>query len=276
MLEAVCRNGIHLIEAPSLEARFGVRAVFTGRDGGSSLGPFSSFNLSYNVGDNRNDVASNRDRLQESMGISLKDWVFCRQVHGVTATVVGPLQVGRGSTDISSAIPGCDSLVTRLERVVLAVLTADCAPVVMIAPGGNVVSVTHMGWRGALAGVVTVALGKLTGTACCPPGGVIALIGPHIGACCMEVAGDVAQRFRVRFGDEVVVGRPPAVAVDLGAACRRELEAAGVMSGSIFDTDICTRCNDSYFSYRGHSGTTGRQAGLVAISRPPGTPHANS
>lgn len=269
MLESVCRNGIHLIEAPSLEIQLGVRAVFTCRDGGVSRGPFSSLNLSYNVGDSRSDVTSNRNHLQEAMDIALKDWVFCRQVHGVTATVVGPLQVGRGSTDFSSAIPRCDTLVTRLERVLLAVLTADCAPVVLVAPGGNAVSVAHVGWRGALAGVVTAALGKLTGIVCCPPGGVIALIGPHIGPCCLEVGGEVAERFRLRFGDEVIVGRPPAVAVDLGAACRRDLESAGVMSGNIFDTDICTRCDDSYFSYRGYSGTTGRQAGLVAITRPP-------
>jgi len=130
--------------------------------------------------------------------------------------------------------------------------------------------VAHVGWRGALAGVVTVALDKLTGIVCCPPGGVIALIGPHIGPCCLEVGEEVAERFELRFGDEVIVGRPPAVAVDLGAACRRELEAAGVMSGNIFDTDICTRCDGSYFSYRGYSGTTGRQAGLVAITRYPG------
>jgi len=269
MLEAVFRNGIHLIEAPSLEIELGVRAAFTCRDGGVSRGPFSSFNLSYNVGDNRSDVTSNRDRLQESMGIAMKNWVYCRQVHGVTATVVGPLQVGRGSTDFLSAIPRCDSLVTRLERAVLVVLTADCAPVVMVAPGGDAVSVAHVGWRGALAGVVTVALGKLTGTACCNPGGVIALIGPHIGPCCLEVSEEVAKRFKIRFGDEVIVGRPPAVAIDLGAACRRELEEAGVMSGNIFHTDICTKCDDSYFSYRGYSGTTGRQAGLVAISPPP-------
>lgn len=273
MLEVLHRNGLHLVEAPGLEMELGVRVTFTGRCGGASGGPFSSFNLSYNVGDSRNDVTTNRDRLGEAIGIATQDWVLCRQVHGARVSVVQPLDVGRGASDFLSAIPRSDGLATRMERVVLAVLTADCAPVIMVAPGGSAVAVAHVGWRGALAGTAAVALGKLTGIACCSPGDVVALIGPHIGPCCMEVGGEVAERFRARFGDEVVAGSGGSgAAVDLGAACHLQLAAAGVSGGNIFDVNICTRCDDRYFSYRGSSGTTGRQAGLVAILGGPKCP----
>lgn len=267
MLQEVRRDGLHLIEAPLLEEELGVRAAFTCREGGISAGPYLSFNLSYNVADQRGNVKSNRRRLAGAVGIAIEDWVFCRQVHGACVSVVGPLEVGRGSVDQMSAIPRSDGLAIRLEKVVLAVLTADCVPVVMVAPEGNAVSVVHVGWRGALAGVMTSALGKLRGIAGCAPGGVISLIGPHIGPCCLEVGGEVADRFKAVFSDEVIVERPDhSVAVDLGAACRMQLESEGVRGGNIFDAGICTRCDERYFSHRGSCGPTGRQAGLVAIT----------
>lgn len=266
MLEVLEREGLDLIVSPLLEEERHVRVSFSDRNGGVGTGRFASLNLSYNVGDDPSAVKSNRSRLGDSTGVPTGEWVLCQQVHGTCVMEVGPLEVGRGGSDFLSAIPRCDGLVTDLPGVALGVLTADCVPVLMATPGGRAVAAVHQGWKGALAGVAAVALRKLCRVAACRPEEVVSVIGPYIGPCCMEVEYDLARRFRTRFGRETVTDRGSGgVSVDLGAACRVQLIQAGAEPVNLFVAGICTRCDDRYFSFRGSSGVTGRQAGVVSI-----------
>lgn len=149
MLERVTRRGLEMLVARDLEER-GLLVAFTGRDGGTSYGPFSSLNLSFKVGDDRRAVSANRRRVSDSLGIPLEAWVLPQQVHGRSIAVAGRLEVGRGAVDFASGIPRTDGLVTVLRGVAIGVLTADCLPVAMIAPSGPGVAMAHAGWRGVL------------------------------------------------------------------------------------------------------------------------------
>ncbi len=264
MLQHVERSGLDLLVAPEFLER-GVLVAFTGVDGGLSAGPFSSLNLSYNVGDDRDAVAENRRRVAEAIGVPVEKWVLCGQVHGRRVQQVTSLEVGRGAVDHESAIPRTDGLVTELQGVAISVLTADCLPVVITAPGPGV-AVAHAGWRGVLAGTAVVASGMLAKKLGCSAREITCFIGPHIGACCMEADAGLAERFRSRFGDSVV--RPAhdgKAKIDLEAACRIQLESAGLLPGAIFSARECTECSERLFSYRRSMGVCGRQGGFAAI-----------
>jgi hypothetical protein len=265
MLERVNREGLDLLVPGGLEER-GILVAFTGRQGGVSQGPFSSLNLSYNVGDKPRAVARNRESVSRAIGVKADRWVLCQQVHGAVVSNVGPLEVGRGTRDFASAVPRSDGLVTGVSDVAIAILSADCIPLALVARSGAAVAVAHSGWRGVLAGTAVMALKKLVAQCSISPGEVSVFIGPHIMSCCMETDAHVAAEFRRRFGDHVIRASGNGNAhIDLEAACRQQLERAGVEGKSVFSAGICTMCGEGYFSFRASSGICGRQGGFAAI-----------
>jgi YfiH family protein len=156
---------------------------------------------------------------------------------------------------LPAAAPGeCaegDALVTDSSGLALAVVTADCVPVLLAGPSG--IAAVHAGWRGIASGVIPATL-----TALGKPAGWTAWIGPAIGPCCYEVGEDVARPFREAFGADVVRDGT----LDLWTAAERALRAAGVEQVQRFD--ICTSCHgDRFFSHRRDAGKTGRQ-GVIA------------
>ncbi|MGH3038545.1 MAG: polyphenol oxidase family protein, partial [Gaiellaceae bacterium] len=135
----------------------------------------------------------------------------------------------------------------------LMLLTADCLPIAIARTNGApAVAALHAGWRGLLAGIVESGATALGG------GELAAAIGPGIGRCCYEVGDEVAEPFRERFGEGVVVGRN----LDLAEAAERALRAAGC--ATVERVDLCTSCEEAlFFSHRRDRGRTGRQ-GIVA------------
>lgn len=219
-----------------------VHAHFTRRAGGVSRGAFASLNLGLYVGDEPDAVAANRERVRTALG--LRDVRSALQVHG-TDVAVEPVD-GWGA-----AVPRteADALVTGARGVGLAVMTADCAPVVLAARDG--VAVVHAGWRGLVGGVVERALDALADAG----GPVRAALGPCIGSCCFEVGEEVAAH----FGEEHV-RRPAGVSrpfVDMPGALAALLARCGVELDVL---DVCTACDEGCFSHRRDAGLTGRQA----------------
>ena len=266
MLEAVQRDGIDLIAVPDLERDLGIIVAFTGRQGGTSRPPFERLNLAYDVGDEREAVTSNRLLLGKALSISTDDLVLCRQVHGSCVKRVGELERGRGGVDHWSAIPRSDGLATDRSGIVLCILTADCLPLVMVCGTARAVAVAHVGWRGALYGVTVSAISRLLEYTGCRTEEITAFLGPCIGSCCLQVGKEVADGFRRFIGDEAIVEVDDgSMRLDLASICRQQLVEAGINIKNIFSADVCTRCDEGYFSYRGSEGNTGRQAGIVAI-----------
>ena len=195
------------------------------------------------------DPGALRDRRQ---AIAPGEWTWLRQVHG--ATVVTVTQPG------GHAGAEADAAVTAVPGAVLAVHTADCAPVLLASADGAVVGAAHAGWRGVVAGVLehTVEeMVRLGGT------GLRARVGPHIRARCYEFGTDELDRVAARCGDAVRSttgwGTP---ALDVTAAVRASLAALDV---ELTDAGGCTACEpDRLWSHRAR-GDRGRMAATIAI-----------
>lgn len=261
MLERVERGGLSLVSATELERSAGVLVAFTGRHGRTSTGSCQGLNLSYNVGDSRRSVDANRESVAGAIGVPPARWVLGIQVHGTAVARVGQADSGRGGTDHAAGLPRTDALVTRTPRIALAVLTADCVPILLVAPDAPAIAAVHAGWRGVLAGIPGAGARELTRCAGGDIGGAVALIGPHIGRCCMEVGDDIASAFEREFSSEVVAGRK----LDLAAACASQLEGAGISPENIHVWAECTKCSEEYFSHRRDEGC-GRQGAFVSIA----------
>lgn len=164
-------------------------------------------------------------------------WTWLRQVHGSDVVHVDHPGGGAGSR--------ADAAVTDQPGCALAVLTADCVPVVLATADGAV-GVVHAGWAGLLAGVVQRTVKEVQSLG---GSGVSALIGPCIRAECYEFGADALLRMTDRFGDHVAAttaaGTP---ALDLPVAVRAALAEHGV--DDVDDVGVCTACTTDYYSWR--------------------------
>ncbi len=226
-------------------------AVTTRRLPGASQPPFDAFNLGMRSGDDARAVAANRAALPRLLDLPAPPhWL--QQVHGT--------QVWNADAGAASDEPVADAAVTQRAGVVLAVLTADCLPVLLCADDGRAIGVAHAGWRGLAAGVLEATLSSL----CLPPARVMAWIGPAIGAAAYEVGDEVRAAFvesSAAAAAAFVPTRPGHWLCHLSRLARQRLAAAGVtrVYGGDFDT-----CGDArFYSYRRDGARSGRFASLI-------------
>ncbi len=170
----------------------GAEILFSDRTGGVSAPPFDTANAGYGRGDDPAAVAENRRRIGAGLGGRAAEpeaWTCLHQVHGAEVFVAGsqdPPGV-RGVPVDSTALPQADASVSTGSDAVLAILTADCAPVALVGPG--VVGAVHAGWRGLAAGVLEAAVAQVAEMAGEPPA---AVVGPCIHPCCYQFSpGDL-------------------------------------------------------------------------------------
>ncbi len=235
-----------------------VRAIFTTRRGGVSVGPYGSLNLGATVGDDAGAVRRNREAVARAVGCDHGRVAALTQVHGASVVTAGATGGGGTFTGSLDGLAEADALVTREPGVALCAMGADCPVVLMWHEEGAVVAAAHAGWRGIVAGVIGEAISAMG----VPASGVSAAVGPHVGACCYPVDHALRGSMAEAFGDDVVRGD----AVDLGLACRRALERAGVAGTRIAVESACTSCDAArFFSYRRDGAATGRQAGMICI-----------
>ena len=279
---------LRLLTWPALDAS-GADAVVTARSGGVSSGPCESLNLSLSVGDDPGCVRENRRRLATAFGVTPGDFVFARQVHGAGVRVVGDADRGSGAFSLDDAVSsagstgdadrasdacGADALVTTSPGVVLAILTADCVPIVLHDPVAGVLACVHAGWRGTVAGVTAAALAAMQGLGA-RPSDVTAGIGPAIGADRYQVGPEVHEAVTGTFGPAAAgfirpdPSAPGRWLLDLWAANRHALRQAGVPGLRIHTTDIPTGPDPGHFFSDRTARPCGRLA-LVARLRPGG------
>ncbi len=218
--------------------------TFTDRSGGVSQGVFTSFNLGDHVSDDAEDVQANRALLASKYG----PVQFMNQVHGSRIVII---------ESVTDEAPTADALVTGIAGVTLAVMVADCIPLILTS--AEAVAAVHVGRRGLVNGVAvkTVELMREMGAK-----KIRATLGPAICGRCYEVSQDVH--------DEVIALHPLATAqtasgtpaLDLPKALKGALAAEGI--SEINDLQICTVESADHFSYR-RDGQTGRQVGLVSL-----------
>jgi YfiH family protein len=261
--------GLNLLTWPALDAS-GADAAVTARSGGVSSGPYESLNLSFSVGDDPDRVLENRRRLAAAFNADPGDFVFARQVHGAGVRVVTGDDRGSGAFSLHDAVggaDGADALVTTSPEVVLAILTADCVPIVLYDPAAGVLACVHAGWRGTVAGVTAAAVAAMQdlGTR---PSDVIAGIGPAIGADRYQVGPDVHEAVSRSFGPAAPAfirpdpSAPARWLLDLPSANRHALREAGVPGPRIHVTDLVTGPAPGHF----FSDRTARPCGRLALA----------
>ena len=243
----------------------GLRHAITTRHGGVSGVPFDSLNLGLHVGDDALQVLVNRRLVAEALGFDEADAVWAQQVHGADSRSVSPADRGRGSRDYSDAIRDSDALICANSNTPCWILVADCAPVLLVHPGVQVLATVHAGWRGALGRIGSRTLAKMAAEFGGEASEVLAGIGPCLCVKCLEVGEEVALAAEnagassgvVRAGFE----KPH---LDLRRILLDDLKSAGVREANVEVSGECPRCaSDKYFSHRGEDGRAGR-FGLVA------------
>jgi YfiH family protein len=255
------------ITAAGLRQRAGLRALawpvfdplpvdvlVTTRHGGVSAGRYATLNLSFAVGDDAANVRENRRRVAAALGAPLDAFVFAAQVHGHRVAVVSAADRGRGALAAHDAIGPADALVTAEPGTVLAILVADCVPIVLYDPATHVLACVHAGWRGTVARTAQAALAAMRslGTR---PRDVVAGIGPSIAPGAYRVGEEVADAARDAFGERAETLLRPAGPgrwlFDLPAANRHGLRTAGVPDSRIHTAATPTGPDPGlFFSHR--------------------------
>jgi len=235
---------------PDWPAPDNVQVIITTRRGGASGAPWDSWNLGDHVGDDPAAVAENRRLLAEAAGVVPGQFGWLRQVHGTELAELTGL--------CDAAVPEADASWTDAERLVCAILTADCLPVLFCDQDGQRVAAAHAGWRSLAAGVLEKTVAVFP-----QPSRVLAYLGPAIGPSAFEVGPEVRETFLRQDPSLSNCFRPRGTRfmADLYAIARQRLAACGVHS--VHGGDACTFSDpDHYFSYR-RDGQTGRMASLI-------------
>ncbi|MFE9601799.1 peptidoglycan editing factor PgeF [Streptomyces hokutonensis] len=230
----------------------GAHFAFTDRWGGVSAVPYEELNLGGAVGDDPDAVRTNRELAAKSLDLDPALVVWMNQVHGADVAVVdGPW----GAADI----PSVDALVTARRGLALAVLTADCTPVLLADPVAGIAGAAHAGRPGMVAGVVPAVVRAMTELGA-DPARIVARTGPAVCGRCYEVPADmradVAAVEPAAYA-ETSWGTP---AVDVTAGAHAQLDRLGVRDRE--RSPVCTRESGDHFSYR-RDRTTGRLASYV-------------
>jgi len=239
-----------------------IKTMITNRHGGFSQPPFDSLNLGLHVGDDLATVQKNRDALK---AVLPNEPIWLNQVHG---TQVIDADNANACLDVASA----DASVTSTPGRVLAIMTADCLPVLLAGSDGKVVGAAHAGWRGLAAGVIeqTVALMRAKqSNGEKAQAEILAYLGPAIGPHAFEVGSEVRDIFMVQNPSsaacfEQLQEKGKYLADIYGLACLR-LNALGIEH--IEGGGECTLQDPDYFSYR-RDQQTGRMGSFIWIETP--------
>ncbi len=254
------RSRPQILRVPGWDAIPDLAHGFCGRRGGVSRGAFAELNLSLRVGDAPEAVQENWRRMTVA-GDGLR-FVTMAQVHGTRVVAVED-----ATTDAGEA----DAMATRAAGLLLSVLTADCVPILLVAPAHHVMAAVHAGWRGTVGGIAARTVLHLERRFGVGPEAISAALGPAIGGCCYEIDGQIVDELERRWGampTAIHRTRGTKPLLDLRRANATLLARAGVPTARITSVGPCTRCAAAdYFSHRaaisvaGHA--TGRQLSFI-------------
>lgn len=237
-----------------------VHMAFTDRLGGYGAAPYGSFNLALHVGDEPSAVAANRSLLSQALGLDRVSYVH--QVHGTAVHVVTDESLAQLTPGAARHTPPveADAQVTTRHGVGLAILVADCTPVLLAAPREGVVGAIHAGRRGMVDGVVPATLDSMRALGATE---IVAAIGPSIGPRHYEVPASMREEVSAVEPVTCSVTKTGTPALDVAAGVAEQLVRAGVSIAHW--SDVCTAESPDLFSYR-RDGTTGRFAGIVWLT----------
>ncbi|OHO81846.1 laccase [Corynebacterium sp. HMSC036E10] len=228
-----------------------VRMVFTSRAGGVSRSPYDAFNLGTHVGDDPADVAANRQRLADILGLLAERFVWMEQLHTNTVTVVD------GPAD--EPVAATDAIVTREKNLALCVLVADCTPVLLSDHSAGVIAAAHAGRMGARNGIVRRTVEEMVALGAAPER-IQVLLGPAAAGESYEVPAEMAADVEKHLPGSRTTTKQGTAGIDVRAGLVRQLMSMGVTHIDADPRDTITDAD--FFSHR-REGVTGRQAGVI-------------
>ena len=215
---------------------------FTDRTGGLSTGAFLSRNVATHVGDDAAIVLSNRAELENLLGLPLQ---FMEQVHGNAVASIGAEII---------AEPIADALMTQSAGIGLAVMVADCIPLLLAS--SETVAAVHVGRKGLMNEIAFSAIQQMRSHDATD---ITAVVGPSICGKCYEVSQEIHDDVVKSFPLAASKTREGGFALDLSRALIDQLQHLGV---KVIDEGRCTVEDKNLYSYR-RDGVTGRQVGVV-------------
>jgi polyphenol oxidase len=277
VLEHTTPEGITWFQFASLAACDGLvtHGIFS-RLGGVSAPPFASLNCATIVQDDPEAVAENRRRVAAVLpNLQL---ITTRPIHGSNVVEVLPETPGIAQPYMRVLDARADIMITRQRGLGLTWAYADCTPVLLVDPVHEAIALAHAGWRGTSQAVAVVAIEAMHASYGTRPSDVIAALGPAIGPCCYEVDEPVHAAFTAHplasqhmfFSTLSITNQDgtsrESLRVDVLAANRSQLIAAGVRADHIEMSGFCTGCStDLFFSHRVENGRTGRFAVVLGL-----------
>jgi len=263
--------------------------AFSSRRGGVSRAyGGNALNLGFTKHDTRAAVERNRALLLRELGVThgRKSWplITLRQIHSDLIHRVDRLP--------NEPLAG-DGLITNTPGLLLAILTADCLPVILVDRKNRAVGVFHAGWRGTVKRIVEKGIGEMRRYFGSDPRNLIAAIGPGVQGCCYQVGEEVRTKFETQFAYAAELFRevkesdpvrekypllfltarapghselPVSLYLDLVEANRRQLIDGGVPAKNIDASSPCAACHtDLLFSHRAEKGITGRLMAVTGV-----------
>ena len=261
-------NGVVYLTFPILE-QFGVKHGFSTRLGGVSEGMFSSMNLSFQRGDDREKVEENYKRICNVLNMNHKNVVLSNQVHDTKIKLVTKEDAGKGMIKESDII-GIDGLITQEKDIPLVTFYADCVPLFFYDPVKEVIAAAHSGWRGTKEKIGKKVVETMEEEFGCKKEDVVAVIGPSICQDCYEVSEDVVLEFQEVFMEETSLFAKAKengkYNLDLWKVNSMILKEAGILEKHMSLPNLCTCCNPKLlFSHRASKGKRGNLAGFISL-----------
>ena len=248
-----------------------VNHLFTTRLGGASKGIFSSMNMSYTRGDEKEAVDENYRRIAQALNCNREDMVLSHQTHTTNIRKVTRQDCGKGITR-ERDYEDVDGLITDIPGIVLVTFFADCVPLYFVDTRHQAIGLSHSGWKGTVNKMGAVTLREMEKAYGTHPEDVLVAIGPSICQSCYEVSEDVIEQFAGAFPDPTIQERLSykkengKYQLNLWESNRQILLETGVPNSQISVTDICTCCNPEYlFSHRASHGKRGNLAAFLGI-----------
>ena len=273
------KSGNHtvpLIESPLLQEIRGLRHGFSTRKGGVSKEHFSSLNLGFNLGDEREKVLENFRILGSLFEAKPEDFVLTQQTHSINVRRVGKEDRGKGIfrernyTDV-------DALITNEEGVILTAFSADCVPILFYDKGHRAIASCHSGWRGTHGRILARVIEAMQREFSSKPEEIYIAIGPSICKNCYEVSEDVGEAFLEAFPalrEETKNVSPiervseEKFHIDLWELNRIIALEAFIPPENISISGYCTMERpDLFFSHRYSQGRRGVQGAFISLNK---------
>lgn len=260
-------DGVRALVCAPLE-QDGFTNAFSTRLGGISPMPTRALNLAGFNEDDAENIYENRRRFLKLFD---GDWTLtgCWQIHSADVRVVSSEQEAQPKAGVLGDEQYCDALVSRTPKILLAVKTADCVPILLGDSKTGAFAAVHAGWRGTSSSIVGRAIEHLKREYSARPQDLRAAIGPAANSCCYEVGGEVIKVFKERFPQTDHLFTPTReghARIDLQAANRDQLISAGVSPDRAHIAPLCTMDrNDLFFSYRREKKLHGRVGRLMSV-----------